>query len=166
MKKYIAVVLTVILSEIFGIVLHELSHLIVLIAFKGNLTGLNFGVVSSVEGYVPYKAVPYIAMAPFVIPTILFLTCLTFKSIRKHFYASLVVVVLSGATVRTTLMNLIVLCINPVNAQTRATWDLILAVDSSISHWYVFVIVSILCVIASSYVFYRHTRVMLALLED
>ena len=44
MKKYIAVVLTVVLSEIFGIALHELSHLIVLIAFKGNLTGLNFGV--------------------------------------------------------------------------------------------------------------------------
>ena len=166
MKKYIAVVLTVILSEIFGIALHELSHLIVLIAFKGNLTGLNFGVVSSVEGYVPYKAVPYIAMAPFVIPTILFLTCLTFKLIRKHFYASLVVVVLSGATVRTTLMNLIALCINPVNAQTRATWDLILAIDSSIRLGYVFVIVSILCVIASSYVFYRHIRALLALLED
>lgn len=166
MKKYIAVVLTVILSEIFGIVLHELSHLIVLIAFKGNLTGLNFGVVSSIEGYVPYKAVPYIAMAPFVIPTILLLTCLIFKSIRKHFYASLVVVVLSGATVRTTLMNLIALCIDPVNAQTRATWDLILAIDSCISLGYVFVIVSTLCIIASSYVFYRHTRVMLSLLED
>lgn len=118
------------------------------------------------RGYVPYIAVPYIAMAPFVIPSILILTCLTFKSIRKHFYVSLVVIVLSGATVRTTLMNLIALCMNPVNVQTRATWDLILAIDSNTNLGYVFVSVSILCVIASSYVFYRHIRAMLAILED
>ncbi len=161
MKKYIAVVLTVILSELSGIVLHELSHLITLIAFNGTATGLSFGTTSMVEGYVSYEAIPYIAMAPFVLPTVLLLISLILKRIRRHFHINLFMLGLSIATVRVTLINLIALCINPVDVKTRATWDLILAVDSNRSIEYVFVCVSILCIVLSSYVSCRYIKSIL-----
>ena len=112
-------------------VLHEGSHAICALALGGEVINSHVGfMIGSVETKIGLSAQPYVAMAPFILPTLLVFG-LSFVRIKKHtaklLWASFVSILAIGPFMEC-VMNAIAVFSARENMEH---WDLLHAIDAS-----------------------------------
>lgn len=149
--KCLSFILLVLAMIFLGLLLHELSHAVVLILLGDSISEISIGTQLYVMGEIKPYHIPFIAMASLVLPAI-FVFMLSFikirrKTVSKYFSYSLFF--LSGTPFMNNIINLIVLFLNPNNTQ-RPSWDLLFAIDHSSNNGKIIcIIMSIICAVIS-----------------
>ena len=123
---YIAVLLV---TLVLGTIVHELSHVLAVIVCGGTVSGISFGITSSVGGNLDNQYVSYVAMAALVLPAILvFLSSFfKFKKSAVQKWYSWFWMGVSISPLIDNLMNFGSMFF--VRGDDRVMWDLLLAMD-------------------------------------
>ena len=129
------VVLFMLFGLFLALVLHEFSHMIVLLMCNGSVEEISIGSQSFVSGQIQSQHIPLVAMSSIVIPTIIAISSLL---IKKNFIKPMILSV--------AMHN----CINVAGgifasflSPTDNTWDIVLALNTTLIKWPIFVISTI-----------------------
>lgn len=133
------------LGIVVNLIVHELSHLLVLYICNGQATELSVGTNNFVAGYVPYQYISVVSLSSIYVPLAIscILTCI------KQLYVQ----IFCGAFTLPSIISILFAVIANFTNQSqseRATYDLLLAVDNSqipILVWSISILMFILSVI-------------------
>lgn len=133
------------LGAIVNLIVHELSHLVVLLFCNGEVNSLSIGISSFVSGYVEQKHIAIIAMSSVIIPAVITLIISYF---RQYYLCCFSCGFIIPTIINSTLGLFAVFF---VKDGTRFTYDIALAFDNVNAQWMI-VILTILILLICVYV--------------
>ena len=125
LKKIIFITVACAVALPISVVLHEVSHLLLLYICGGTCTGGSLGAENFISGYVEQQYIPIIALSSTFIPLIISIILSFFKG----FYLKMFCTALTIPTLVNTIINAVYHFTIPESE--RAFYDTLLAMDTS-----------------------------------